>query len=209
MRSHLKVKVYTLGAEMTYIRRQEEKWKSKARAARQRQKQNDEKAASAVVYCEDNFWSQREHRKGLKSEARWSHLAYGFMRGRDYQQMEFICYGDVKGYNREAPNWERIEEIITKFSKDEPDQRDIMQRFGEWLAAGKVWYDANPDRIPLVRAAREAVRNENAASEEYQNRRRERNEAAKARVVAATAAGWVKRRGKWRQETGSVSGVSA
>jgi len=53
MKSHLKVKVYSLMTEMTYIRRQEEKWKTHARIARQRQKEN------SVKYAESNFWSRR------------------------------------------------------------------------------------------------------------------------------------------------------
>lgn len=181
MRSHLKVKVRSLMAEMHGIHRDEIKWKAKAKAARQRQKQQaEEKTAGAIQYCESNFWSLRWHRVGLKSEARWSHLAHGFFRGRSYQQMENICYGDVKGYNREAPNWERIEEIITKFSKDEPNMQDIMQRFGEWRAAAVTWYDGNETRIPMFKAMNEEARKQRYNDVVYQAARTQRAEMYKA-----------------------------
>jgi len=61
MRSHLKVKVFTLAAEMTYIRRQELKWKERAKYARARQKTllaivENQKAVSSQAYAENNFW---------------------------------------------------------------------------------------------------------------------------------------------------------
>jgi hypothetical protein len=191
MRSHLKVKVRSFMAEMHGIHRDEIKWKAKAKAARQREKQQaDTKTAGAIQYCENNFWSLRWHRAGMKSEARWSHLAYGFFRGRAYQQMENICYGEVegyKGYNREAPNWGRIEEIITKFSKDEPNMQDIMQRFGAWRAAAVTWYEGNEQRIPAFKAANDVARNQRIADPAYQAQRQERNRKARESGIASVA----------------------
>lgn len=165
MKSHLKTKVYTLAAEMQHIHRNEIKWKAKAKAARARHRHH------AIDYCESNFWSLRWHRVGLKSEARWSHLAYGFMRGRSYQQMEYISYGGIKGFNRAVPNWERIEEIVTKFSKDEPNHGDVMQRFGAWLAEARVWFDGNESRIRDRILMDAALRIKLAADENYQKER--------------------------------------
>lgn len=152
MKSHLKVKLYTLTTEMSYIRRQEEKWKNKARLARQKE------ARDRVTYAEQNFWSQRWHRKDLKTVARTTHLAYGAMKGIPYSSMEYICYGAwnlmddpaasyYKGYNREKPDWNSIAETVERFSRDEPNKVEIMQRFGEWLADAKAWYEGNPARI--------------------------------------------------------------
>lgn len=171
MKSHLKVKLYSLTTEMTYIRRQEAKWKEKAKAARAKQK------AQAVDYCEQNFWSHRNHRTDLKDIARTTHLAYGAMKGIPYARMEYICYGAwdlmdepaasfYKGYNREAPDWNTIAETVERFSRDEPNKVEIMQRFGEWLADAKAWYEGNPERImefnseeaKASRAAQEAGR---------------------------------------------------
>lgn len=204
MRSHLKVKVFSLAAEMSFIRRQELKWKDKARAARQREKINSnpeikERAAGAVTYCENNFWSQRNHRDHMKADARWSHLAYGFMKGRSYSQMEYICYGDVKGFGSTAPNWGRIEEIVAKFSQDEPELPAIMQKFSEWKADALVWYDDNPSRITRVNLARETIRAGIANNAEYQAARKADHENAKAYGLQAAAEGWVKRGRKWKK----------
>lgn len=148
MRSHLKVKVFTLAAEMTYIRRQEEKWKNKARFARARQKAMlTEKGMLSQSYAENAFWSHRLHRYGLKEDARSTHLAYGCMRGIPYEKMENLCYGPLKGYGSSEPDWKSIESMIERFSKDETSPQLFMQSYSEWLEAAKVWYDGNPERI--------------------------------------------------------------
>lgn len=181
MKSHLKVKVFSLSAEMTYIRRQEEKWKSKARAARQKQKDN------AVSYCMENFWSQQYHRRNLKSEARSTHLAYGAMRGIPYSAMERICYGPLKGYGRSAPTWGDIQDMVERFSKDEPNQQEIMQRFSEWLDDAKKWYEGNPERIKHMQEQARFVREANLNDPAWVAARAEANAKAKEAGIAAAA----------------------
>lgn len=150
MRSHLKVKVFSLSAEMTYIRRQEEKWKTRARYARSKQKQQ------SVIYAEENFWSNHHHRIGLKSEARTTHLAYGFLMGVAYSSMENICYGPIKGFGSSEPDWKSIEAMVERFSKDEDNVPGTMQKFAEWLADAQKWYEGNEDRIKQLDAERPA-----------------------------------------------------
>jgi len=159
MRSHLKVKVFTLAAEMTYIRRQEKKWKTKAKLARQRQRATADllaqaKAISSQAYAENVFWSHRHHRYGLKEDARSSHLAYGCMQGVRYSQMESMCYGPLKGYGSSEPDWKSIESMVERFSKDETTPQEWMQKYAEWFAAAKVWYDGNTERIKAWQAQR-------------------------------------------------------
>ena len=147
MKSHLKVKVYSLSAEMAYIHRQEEKWKQKAKWARIRQKaQADEKNLKAIAYCETNFQTLRDHRNSMRPDARHTHLTYGFMRNVPYSKMEFICYGVLKGYGSSEPNWERIEQMVARFSGDETVP-NVMQKFSEWLDNAKKWYEGNEARI--------------------------------------------------------------
>ncbi len=165
MKSHLKVKVHSMSAEMTYIRRQEEKWKNEARYARIRQKEHaSEKALASIKYAEDNFWSHRWHREDMKYEARTAHLAHGCIKGIPYSKMEQLCYGVFKGYGTTEPDWGRMEAMILRFTVDEPNPQDYIQRFGQWLADAKVWYEGNKKRIPAaadVRAARHlALRND-------------------------------------------------
>lgn len=187
MQSHLKVKVYTLAAEMSFIHRQEIKWKARAKAARQRQKQHaEEKTANSILYAEKNFWSHRLHRLDLKSDARTNHLAYGFLKGRTYQEMEYISYGGIKGYNKEEPDWARIEEMVQRFTKDETDPGGIMQRFGEWRSAATAWFEGNPDRIKVAKAEREAIYQFQLGDAAYQKARAERN--ALAREIGTAAA---------------------
>jgi hypothetical protein len=185
MRSHLQVKVGSLADEMKRIHRLEIKWKARGKAARQRQKQQaDEKTANSILYAEKNFWSLRLHRKDLKFEARTSHLAYGFMRGRAYSEMEYIAYGKERG--RIPPDWDDIAAMVERFTKDETsDQRDVQQKFAEWLAAAKAWYDGNPDRIEVVKGVRKDMANARIADAEYQAKREAQSRFAREAGIAA------------------------
>jgi hypothetical protein len=152
MRSHLKVKVFSLTSEMSYIRRQEEKWKTKARINRQKLAQfytleAREKINQSVMYCESNFWSQYWHRLDLKYQARHAHLAYGCIKGVPYHKMETICYGPMKGFGGYEPKWEDVSAMVERFSKDEPNQQEINQKAAEWITDAKSWYSGNEDRI--------------------------------------------------------------
>lgn len=214
MKSHLKVKVHSLSSEMSYIRHQEDKWKNRARHARAKQKEQitaeeKAKAEASLSYAESNFWSQRWHREHLKHDARNSHLAYGFMKGRSYEQMENICYGDVKGHKTLPPHWARIEEIVSKFSEDEPNVRDIMQKFGEWLAAAKIWYDGNPDRIVQADNEREQDAEARKADASYQKLKVTAASEAEAFGRAAYDEGWRKVNGRWRNPQAKTEAVAA
>lgn len=177
MRSHLKVKVFALSAEMTFIRKQEEKWKLRAKYARQ--KQNEQSAA----YAEKNFWSQRSHRDDLKREARVAHLAYGYMRGVPYAKMENICYGPLKGFGGYEPWWSKIEAMVERFSKDETNPQDMMQKFAEWMAEAKIWYDGNKGRIKQLWADKEIERQRKLADTEYQKQLTEYQAAMRAKYI--------------------------
>lgn len=160
MRSHLKVKVFTLAAEMTYIRRQEEKWKNRARYARSKVRD--------TTYQDNAFWSHRYHRVGLKEDARSSHLAYGCMRGVPYSRMEGMCYGPLKGYGSSEPDWKSIEGMVERFSKDETSPQVFMQSYSEWVEAAKVWYEGNTERIKAWQEQRSQEQLARLANPEYQ-----------------------------------------
>lgn len=148
MRSHLKVKVFTLSAEMTYIRRQEEKWKERARYARQK--------FNNATLAEKQFQSHQTHRYHLKYDARITHLAYGCLRGIPYSAMEHICYGPLKGFGSDEPSWGVIESTVERFTKDEDNPQDTMQKFAEWLADAQKWYEGNEARIKQLNDERPA-----------------------------------------------------
>lgn len=192
MKSHLKVKVHSLSHEMRYIRRQENKWKERAKAARQRKRAfeasdtHKDGLSEAIVrgrdrhiaYAEGNFWSLRTHRTGMKVDARNSHLAYGCMRGMPYSRMEHLCYGVYKGQGAREPQWSRIEAMVQRFSKDEPNPQDFMQRFAQWLESAKLWYEGNESRIPAARDKRNADAYARLNNTEYQAERKKHSQQA-------------------------------
>lgn len=64
----------------------------------------------------------------VRSVARAAGLAYGFIRGRSYRQMEEKSYSD--------PHWPTVIQFIRSFSKEDP--RVWLQRFQGWLEEGTV-----------------------------------------------------------------------
>ena len=84
-RTYLKVKIKSLAAEAKIIRKEEK------RARRESLRRGLE-----------------DHRKGIvRTEARHTHLAYGFIRGREYSQMESSTH--------ETPNWDKVRKMVEKY----------------------------------------------------------------------------------------------
>lgn len=83
-REMLRVKIKSLAAESKIIRHEELRSRGEFRA---------------------ELW---RHRTGdVRSEARVAHLAYGFIRGRKYEEMEAKALF--------PPNWERVRQLVKKF----------------------------------------------------------------------------------------------
>lgn len=83
--------------------------------ARSRARLQNPKATSA-------FWGLHNHRTNdVRKEARSSLIAYGFLRGLTYHQIE---------QSNKPVDWDRVEAIIKKYGED--DIRERMQRFAEW-----------------------------------------------------------------------------
>ena len=79
-----------------------------------------------VATLSKDFWGMRYHRTvELKQESRCSNLAYAFLRGHSYQDVERLSFNQ--------PNWPRIERLVVKFGNE--DERVILQRFAEWKDA--------------------------------------------------------------------------
>jgi hypothetical protein len=84
-RVYLKVKVKSLAAEAKIIRKEEK------RASR----------LSIRI-------GLRDHRVGIvRHEARHAQLAYGFLKGRSYAEME--------GGSKQAPDWNKIRKMVEKY----------------------------------------------------------------------------------------------
>ncbi len=82
-----------------------------------------------------------EHRRGIvRQVSRTNNLAYGFIRGRSYRQMERSCYT--------APNWKEVWKTIERFgacfdhsgggenwASYQQRQKDQQEKFFKWKNA--------------------------------------------------------------------------
>ena len=140
MKVYLKVKIKSLAAEAQMIRQEERKCNIGCRARikiRRRLRKSNElsiddraRMERQLVKPSENamkaFWGLRYHRiYDVRDEARAAHVAYGFLRGRTYAQVE--------GAALSSPNWERVEALVKKYG-DAPDR---LQKFSEWKDASK------------------------------------------------------------------------
>ena len=117
---HLKVKIKSLAAESKIIRKEE------FRAPSQYERNN-----------------LALHRRGIvRSTARHSLLAYGFLRGRSYAQMEGKAFS--------PPNWDQVRKDVEKFgvcgigddAVDFPARRaEQWTRWAGWLLEAERQYD--------------------------------------------------------------------
>lgn len=107
MHVFLKVKICSLAAEASIIRREERRWKPRWRS-----------------HQDQMFFRLKGHRTcDVRSEQRSALLAYGFLRGTPYLVIESKCY--------EEPNWGRVAKIVRKFG---PliSETDAMKAVSEW-----------------------------------------------------------------------------
>lgn len=104
--THLKIKIINLADEARTIRHFERDALSDSRKARALELPDN--------YVENHlsaYRDLRDHRTGIvRDAARHNLLAYGFLRGLRYRQMEATT-------NRE-PNWREVEKIIKRFGGD-------------------------------------------------------------------------------------------
>jgi len=113
----LRVKIKSLTEETKIIRHEDRVAKWHAHAARNRAKQ--EMAEKHELH---NFNLHHHRIVDIREEARASHLAYGFLRGKSYREMEHFSYTQ--------PNWYKIEKMISKYC--DQDWRTVGQRFAQW-----------------------------------------------------------------------------
>ncbi len=116
MSIHLKIKSKHLASESRIIKLEETKLKRRIRYARLKSKN-----PNSLVNSLNDLSS---HRKAIvRSHARSTHLAYGFLRGKRYRRIE-------DSRTRTTPNWKEVERMIVKYGNE--DQRVLKQRFAEW-----------------------------------------------------------------------------
>lgn len=124
MKTYLKIKGLTLAAEARIIKKLEQNRRSNP----------------------DLRKSLHLHRTiEVRSEARSTHIALGFLRGTSMQQMERplrpVGEGHVatKNMTRTAPNWKRIEQLVNKYGQQYFDNpQALAQAFAEFKDTGSV-----------------------------------------------------------------------
>ena len=90
----------------------------------------------------ENIHLHRVHQ--VRSEARSTHLALGFLRGTSYLKMElplmdFHKEGRQLHTTKTRPDWKRIEQLVRKYGpKYFESEQDMMQKFVEWKDTGYV-----------------------------------------------------------------------
>ena len=104
---YLRMKIMSLAAEARIIQAEEKRWPGE-HAARQ---------------------GLRRHRiHEVRPEARHALLAYGFLRGREYRQLESKA--------TRAPDWDRVQKLAEKFGAATKAELPIVaQRFARWKEA--------------------------------------------------------------------------
>ena len=104
MKTYLKIKIKSLVAENAIILKEQEKWNRSSEIWR--------------GLC--------GHRIGIiRNATRNSLVAYGFLRGRGYRQIE--------NTTKTEPGWSEVERLILKYGEGDP--RNLRQLFSEWKDA--------------------------------------------------------------------------
>lgn len=120
MNAYLRIKIISLAFEAKAIRKDENYYLAKARRRAAAQKPADQ--------AKEVYWGLRYHRVfDVRREARASCLAYGFLRGRAYKQLE------AKAYTQ--PDWAKVADIVRRFGNLnlKPDQ--IKENLKQWREA--------------------------------------------------------------------------
>jgi hypothetical protein len=125
-RIFLKIKIISLAAEARIIRAEERKWpRERDFPLEQRQEPGSKKRWVTRVELASH------RRVVVRGEARSALLAYGYLRGRAYRQIEATSH--------EPPNMTRVAEIVCRFSGIHPKERDAKrQELMAWLCSETV-----------------------------------------------------------------------
>jgi hypothetical protein len=149
-RVFLKVKIKSLAEEARIIRHEEHrsKW---------RMHKDEETAITALewgrVHSEDLRRELHLHRVcDVRQEARAAQLAYGYVRGRKYDELE----QNPKWRRSEAaePNWHRVRDLVWKYGDFSEKERSIKGRRDSLLFEIKAW---KHDPATFIPAAAEPV----------------------------------------------------
>lgn len=146
---YMKVKIKTMAEEARIIRKEEQKqmgWinflcqkqsfrhgKDEPRPDERKWPEAKENAQEMSDAAYELFWGLREHRvQKLRREARINHLAYGFLRGVKYSDMEKGSY--------DFPKLKEIEATAKRFATDLGDN-SFKYMWDHWVDEAKKHFE--------------------------------------------------------------------
>ena len=137
---YLRVKINSLAEEARIIRREEN------RRRYQRIKGPDGKIYKRRIVTGDQvFWGLRTHRtEELRHEARCAHLAYAFLRGTSYAQVEENPHWKRATRSKHPPSWPRIAELVVKYGPTGHNSK-LAKETAE--AAIKAWVEGEEIKL--------------------------------------------------------------
>lgn len=127
---YLKANVCTIAAQTRIMKRLEKSRRDSLRATRAWADKNGHAVAALANYNEmtKEYQTLQTRRRLAGRQARHVGLAYGFIRGRTYRQMEQTTYS--------SPYWPEVMVYIGVFSKEDP--RVWKQKLAQWFDEGQV-----------------------------------------------------------------------
>jgi hypothetical protein len=110
----LKIKLKSLAAEAKIIRREELRLNCSPSLGEDIAARNTSERTALYV-----------HRIiTVRSECRATHLAYGYLRGRAYHQLEASC--------RERPDWARVARMVYRYGKTGRKEAELIEVLRDW-----------------------------------------------------------------------------
>jgi len=147
--THLKIKIKTLAAEARIIRKEERKALEAGRLALKRVA--DGRGATPSSWY-STYAGLHEHRRGIvRSTARLNNIAYGFLRGHAYSEIEQKTLTQV--------DLSAVWKLVKRFGG-----REDLARWSEWQGAATAYLDAQdcpavklPDQSEYARYTKEVA----------------------------------------------------
>lgn len=122
----LKVKIKSLAAEAYIIRREERRAKSECRWFRHKQGQE-----ANLMQAESVFFSLKHHRTfDIRDESRSAQVAYGYIRGKSYPNVE-----NATPFN--PPTWNRVVDLVVKYGPNK-DRNKVIDDLKNWSEYKKI-----------------------------------------------------------------------
>lgn len=176
MKTHLRVKIASLVAERRIIKREMRHWDYL------------KPDPNWGIMRRVPMWQSLNHHEiKLKSDERAALLAYGFLRGKSYKQLENLCYTE--------PNWAKVKANVKTFGEDQMQGNQrinaiiLWADYEAWEAVGKAHTTAD---ILDERKADRAIKRLNRRAA-YRNRYVRAEPTDQAKLKAELKAKWESR----------------